>query len=289
MKRWLDDRHDQERNPDVLLTDGTDDIAIEIKQLTDGDIFHNYKWDQHSLYRRLAPDPVGNYILLPPPSIGFRLDSSLLGKLKSQVAIAATGLRPGGFGIVLVPRRATVRLFTPSDTGFVTCLHAQSDDVRAVSPGVAGGYLLEDDGPNHQFLTEQRRLSFHAKLKQACKKAKQRDRVEVEWFEEWKLIRTEDSVEGRGGVMVLSVVGGFLEAAAFESVDTAICGARKKFKARKWARRSAVALHAGEQQHELSFALFESEIANLEAADVQPIDVVFLVDAARVRQFNFAT
>ena len=167
------------------------------------------------------------------------------------------------------------------------CLHPRSDDVQAVSPEVTGVYLLEDDGPDHQFLSGERRSSFHQAIRQACEKSNQCERAEVEWFEEWKLIRTEDSVEGEGGVIVVATVGAFIEAAAIESVDKEICSAKKKFEAKTWAVVSAVALHAGEQQHELSFALFESAIARLEAADVQPIDAVFLVGGARVRQFNF--
>jgi hypothetical protein len=287
VKDWFDDRHNNESSPDPLLTNGTDDLAIEIKQLTDGKCFDKHDRAQQSLYRRLAPDAVGHYALLPPPSLRLPLDRSLLKKLKPQVAIAATDLQPGGSAIVLVPRQATLRLVGPSQVGLVMCLHPRGDEVRAVSPDVTGFYFLEDGGPDHQFLSEECRLSFHQALKRACEESKRSGQAEVEWFEEWKLTRTEDSAEGAGGMLVVAAVGDFPEAAVIESVDKAICGARKKFKAQKWAGRSAAALHAGEQQHELSPALFRSALERLNPADVKPLDIVFFVSGEDVRQFNF--
>lgn len=288
MESWPDDRYDAESSPDVLLTDGADEIAIEIKQLTDGESFHTHGGALQSLYEGLAPDSARSYMLFPPPSIRLPLDRTLVKQIRPRIASAATELRVGKAVEVPIPRRATVRFLGQSDVGFVKCFHARSDDVRAVSREVTGSYLLEDSGgPDHQFLSEERRLSFYQALTRACRDSERGERAEVEWFEEWELRRGEDSDKGEGGVLVFAAVGVFLESAAIESVDKAIRSAKKKFEAKKWARRQAVALHAGEQQQELSPALFGSAIARLEAADVQPLDSVFLVSGTHVRSFNF--
>ncbi len=285
---WLDDQYHDESSPDLLLTDGRVDIAIEIKQLTDGESFHTYDWTQQSLYRRLAPDTIGSYVLSPPVSIDLPLEPQLVEEVKARVAIAATELQIGGTVAVPILRRASVRFLNQSDDGVVICLHARSNDARAVSREVAGVYLFEDDGPDHQFLSPERRLAFHRALSQACEKSKHTERAEFEWFEEWELRRGEDSVEGEGGVLVIAAVAGFLEAAAIESVEKEIRSAKKKFEAKKWAGLSAVALHAGEQQHQLSLSHFTSAIARLEAADVQPLDGVLLVKGEQVHFFNFS-
>lgn len=287
VESWLDDEYPSEPSPDVVLSDGTDDIAIEFKQLTDGTSFHTYDWAQRSLYERLAPDSTRVFTLLPPPSIRLPLDPGLVEQIRSRIAVAATDLQVGGSATVLIRRRATVRFLQQSHDGLVICLHARSDDVRAVSPQVSGLYLVEDDGPDHQFLSGERRLEFHRALSQACEESKHSEQAEVEWFEEWELRRDEDSVEGGGGVLVIAVVAEFLEAAAIESVKRELGRAKKKFEGRKWAGRSAVALHAGEQQHTLSPALFQATISGLEPADVQLLDSLFLVSRNRVGQFNF--
>lgn len=82
------------------------------------------------------------------------------------------------------------------------------------------------------------------------------------------------------------MVADSLESAAIESVNKALRSAREKFEAKRWAARTAVALHAGEQQHQLSPASFETAIAGLKAASVEPLNLVFFVKGEHVRQFD---
>ena len=286
VKHWLDDRHHNERNPDALLTDGTDDIAIEIKQLTDGDTFHTHHRSQESLFERLAPNPTRTYVLFPPPSLRLPLDHEWVKRIKSRIAIAVAELRVGDAVVLPIPRRATVRFCGQFDVGLVFCEHARSDEVSAVSPGVDGLFILEDGGePDHQFLSEESRSEFRRALKQTCEDSILDGRAVIEWCEEWTLQRDRDSADGEAGVLVITAVADFLESAAIESVEKEIQAARKKFAARTWAERTAVALHAGEQQHELTPALFEAAIDRLEAADLHPLDSVFLVKGEQVRSW----
>lgn len=285
---WLDDRHVDEPSPDVLLTDGTRTLAVEVKQLTDGEAFDGYDRAQQSLYERLAPNATGVYTLIPPPLVTLPLSPTLVSQMKTRIATAAIRLQVGGSAKVSVPREATLRFVSQSDVGVVLCQHPQSDEVRAVSPEVAGVYFLEDDGPPHQFLSDESRLSFCRAVMRASTESMRAGRATVSWFEEWDLLRHEDAVEGEGGVIVTAVVTDFLESAAMESVATAISAAKKKFKAKQWAARSAVALHAGEQQHQVSLTFYVDAITGLKAADVQPVQSVFLVGRTYVREFVLA-
>ena len=80
----------------------------------------------------------------------------------------------------------------------------------------------------------------------------------------------------------------FLENAAIESVDTAIEHARRKFSKREWAKRTALALHAGERQRGVPLVLIEAVVDRLGAADVRPLDSVFLLSSQGIRCFEFA-
>ena len=286
--RWLDDEYPDQRSPDVLLTDGSNNIAIEIKRLTDGDTFQEYEEAQQSLYKGLAPDRGRSFALVPPPSIRLPLTRALVRKLRARVAAAASGLDIGETATVSVPRQATVRYFPRSDGGIIHCSHARSDEFLAVSREVSGAYFVEeDDGPDHQFLSEESRTQFRQILIKACLRSQQVGHAQMKWCEDWALQRGQDPIEGEGGVHVIAATADFLESAAIRSVEKAVCAAKKKFGAAEWAGRTAVALHAGEQQRELSPLLLEAAIDRLEASDVEPLDSVFFVSGTDVREFDF--
>ncbi len=288
--RWLDDEYPNQRSPDVLLTDGSNSIAIEIKRLTDGDTFHEYEEALQSLYQGLAPDRDRNFTLLPPPSIRLPLGRALVRKLRPRVAAAASGLDADETATVSVPRQATVRYYPRSDGGFIHCSHARSDEFLAVSPEVSGAYFVEeDDGPDHQFLSDESRAQFRQILIRACARSQQRGHAQMQWCEDWELQRGQDSTEGKGGVHVVAATADFVESAAKRSVEKAVCSAKTKFGAVEWAGRTALALHAGEQQHKLSPSLLEAAIDRLRPSDLQPIDSVFFVDGTDVREFDFTS
>ena len=288
MQCWLDDPHQDKPSPDVLLANGSDSITLEIKQLTDGDTFRKYEEAQQSLYESLAPNRDRSFELLPPPSIRLPITRSLLRKIRPRIATAATGLAVGASTMVSVPRQATVRYYPrPDGAGFIHCSHASSDEFLAVSPGVSGAFFVEEgDGPDHQFLTEECRSAFRRKLKQACRLSQRSGQAELRWSEEWELRRGVDPVAGEGGVHVAAIAADFMESAAIQSVKKEIAAAKEKFATKEWAGCAAVALHAGEQQHQLSPSLFADAVATLEPADVEPLVLVFLVSGDAVREFT---
>ena len=79
-----------------------------------------------------------------------------------------------------------------------------------------------------------------------------------------------------------AIVFDFLESAAKESVNKAIGDAKRKFESRGWANHAVVALHAGEQQFELSLPTIKETISGMTAEEIRPIDLIFLVEDKHV-------
>ena len=225
--RWLDQGSDTERSPDVRLSDGTDEIALEITRLTAGRRFDEYDYAQYSLYRRLAPGGAGNFTLFPPPLLELPLDKKVEHSLKAPIKAATEHLGVRGWGTVLVPRKATVSYIHPRNDLPMFCLHAESDHFDGFSNEVEGAFQLQDGGtPPHQFLTEECRRSFHDALLRACLVSKRSGHAPIEWYEEWRIYRSEDARDGEGGVMVSAFAADWVESAAIESVDKALAHAK---------------------------------------------------------------
>ncbi len=282
--RWLDQGRDAERSPDVRLSDGTDDIALEITRLTAGRRFDDYDYAQYSLYRRLAPTRRANFTLLPPPLLHVPLEKKLARSLKVPIRAATKDLAVGEWGIVLVPRQATVKYVHPRNDIPMFCLHAAGDHFDGFSNGIEGAFQLRDgDTPPHQFLTEECRRSFHVDLLRACLESKRIGQAPIEWHEEWRIYRSEDAKDGEGGILVSAFVADWVESAAIESVDKALAHAKEKFQAKPWGSRAAVALDAGEARGHISPDAFAWAIDELDTDQAAPIDIVFLVVGDSVR------
>ncbi len=285
--RWLDDEYPNESSPDVLLTDGNETIAIEIKRLTDGRIFHKHDRYVQSLHRRLAPDRDRSHFLLPAPTTRLPLPIAWLSRIKKAIADSASGLQVGDEIALRLPRHSRLKYYFNSEPRVVECQHADAGRVHVVFPEAAGYFGLEDgDEPGHQFLSEELRAAFERELGRACDASMRDGQAEVNWHEEWTLRRLPDPPAGRGGVHVQAATADFLESAAIESVTTAIDGAKEKFVSTRWADRAAVALHADEQQSELSLSAFETAVGRLTVADVRPLDTVFLVRGSHVAEYR---
>ena len=246
---WLDDLNTSEPTPDVVLTNGVDDIAIEIKQLTDGAALDCHDRETQSLYRKLAPKTGGEFELIPPSGIWRRFDPKLIRQLKSRIDNAAVQLKVGEPTEIEISRQATIRFCGEHALGRVNCSHTYDEVFPLRLQGVDGLYFLQDDcGPRHKFITEDCRTAFFRKLEEICAEIRQKGQdahSEIQWTEEWELRKIRDTPHDTGGVLVVGMAADFLESAAIESVRKEIEKGKHKFEKRKWARRSAIALHAG--------------------------------------------
>ena len=281
--KWLDDESPSMRSPDVLLSDGTSTMALEIKQLTDGEEFQSYSDAHRSLSGSLTPPTGGRFYLIPPLGTHLPLDRELAQRLRPRVAAAAEELVIGGSAPIPVERKAELRHVGEGD-GFITCEHLGTE-VRSLSAVVPGNfYLVDGGGPSHKFVTEGRRRAFRRAIHRACEASMRDGTAELEWCEEWELRRVEDSSDGRSGVSVIAVASDDPLAAAVEAVSKAVDATKPKFK-QQWAERAALALHAGQIGGFLTMDDFENALGALDAAAVRPIDVIFLVGDGDIREF----
>ncbi len=280
---WLDDLNTSEPTPDVVLTNGVDCIAVEIKQLTDGEVFHTNYWNYKSLCERLTPESGGEFALFLP-NVRSGLDRKLISQLKNNIADASPHLETGQTTVISFSRQATIEFCGKANEGSVFCRHTHDDFMPIGLQGISGRYFLNDDGPNHKFISDACREAFQRRLKHACERSLREGPSQVEWNEEWKLKKLRDLPNHETLVSVIGLVtADFLESAAIESVVKEIEKSKRKFKA--WTRggRLAVALHAGEQQREVPPSYFHSVLTKLEPTDVHPLDLVFLVSEGQVR------
>ena len=209
---------------------------------------------------------------------------------RTGIRNAATALEISAVETAIAPirRRSTLRFLDESGPGLVVCPDQRSDDVMALSAEVDGRLLLLDvEEPEHQFLTEGGRRPIGCRLSEAWEVARREGEAATEWGKEWELLRVSDSSGGSGSVSIVAPVAECQEAAAIASVSQAIGAARRKLETKRWARHSAVALHAGEQRSVVDLLLFEAAPERLDAADVQPFEQVSLVAGMRVRPFAF--
>ena len=285
VQRWLDLDENENRSPDALLSDGAENLMVEITRLTDGRKWNAYDNDLASLRRRLAPDRTRNYCLFLPRPYHVKLGPKEVRSLKHSIARVASGLQIGYETSIAVSRQGKVRFLWEANPGYVKCNHVDDSALRSDTFFMRGAYFLEDqDDYCHQFLSDKRRLEFHRRLSEGCYKSRHGHPVTVNWEEEWKLRRLVDSTNNEGGVSVLGFVVDRLESAAIRSVQQALRHGKDKFHGGKITARAAVALHAGESQHMLTLKQYEDAIISLSTRDVDPLDSVFLVSGQHVHR-----
>ena len=193
IKCWLDEQYPNEKSPDVLLSDGRKSMAVEIKQLTDGPTFHQYRLEQHSLYSRLSPDRGRSYHLRPVLVGRTGLPGSWVPRVKNAIAEQAPQLQVGEKLALRIPRHSPLKNCGESNPGFVSCFHGTGRELRKVLSDTTGFFQLQDGcEPGHQFLTDETRTEFERGLARACIASKQRGSIEFRWHEEWWLHRLRD-------------------------------------------------------------------------------------------------
>ena len=288
-EEWNDDIEDDARSFDLRLSDGRDELLVEITRLTDGPEFSKHDDDVHRLHRALSPDPTRDYCLYLPPPYVLRLDRRQVRQLRRGIKRAAAGLSIGDKAPVLVPKQGILRFMRIAEPGYVACHHGDSWPLSELSSETNGVYFLNDDWRfDHQFLTAECESEFRRSLAKACTASRKQGQVAVGWREEWELQRLRNPTEGEGGVLVVGFVADFVESAAINSIRRGLDHGRAKLSLDGERTSVAVALHAGEHQHTLSLRQFEDAIAGLSPRDVWPLEAVFLVHGDRVyRHFSF--
>ncbi len=286
--RWrvaalFDDEYPSEPSPDMLLSNGVDEIAVEIKRLTDGEYLTAFFTKLHWLQDRLAAGVDGRFWLIPQRGVEFPLSGELVSRLIDIVPGIAASLAVGESAPVPVAQRHAVLHRLRDDGSAIHCSHG------AIAVDAEGVFYLDDDDlPQHRPVTDRSERAFHAELRRASAAARLHDRAEASWCEEWELRKVADGRDGgAGGVAILKGAVGDVRDAAAEAVRKAVMDARNKFSGRKWAPGAAVALHVGEAGWVLDAEAFDDAVSDFPASDVGLLDVVFVVAADHVHAFRF--
>ena len=123
--RWsisemLDEKHPEEASPEVMVSNGNETAAIEVKRLTGDSVQQAYLESILSLERSLVPTCGGFYFLYPPIGIQLPLSTSLKREVKRQIEKIASTLSPGGSAALKFPRRGHVARMCPFRYGAAT-------------------------------------------------------------------------------------------------------------------------------------------------------------------------
>ena len=281
----FDDEHPSEPSPDVLLSNGTDEIAVEIKRLTGGERLTAFFAKRDWLQDRLTADTHGRLWLIPQSGVEFPLPKSLASRLIDVVPRIATSLAVGESAAVPVARRQAVVQHILDDGSAIYCSHG------VITVDTEGVFCLDDDDlPQHHPVTDAGKRAFHDELRRASAAARLHGKAEASWWEEWELKRiADDSAVGAGGVELIKGVRVDGRGAASAVVKKAVADAGNKFGERSWARSTAAALHV---VHEgagwvLPAETFEDSVSALPVSDVGHLDFAFVVAEDRVRAFRF--
>jgi hypothetical protein len=231
--RELDAENPSIASPEVEVSNGSSNAAIEVKRLTVAELERYGSW-KPSLERYLAPDCDGQFLFIPCLGFTLPLGRPVMRQLKKEIARVAPTIRPRGSGAVLVPREGYVVLSRPDLPGQIFCQHSDSDALIAVSPRLNGAYYLVDGGTAwaHTFLTEAGRATWHDLIVAACEKPTSEGRFS--WNEEWDLRRFDDGQSSERHFEVLAVSDVFSGDSVVAAVWTMLERGRAKFH-RRWA------------------------------------------------------
>jgi hypothetical protein len=113
----LDDLHPSVASPEVIVTNGSETAAIEVKRIT-GDSSWDAYWQSFlSIRRRLVPSCGGSYLLNPFLDFRYPLESDLMRVVKAEIERVAPSLSPGDSSAIRIPRSAVISLISAEGPG----------------------------------------------------------------------------------------------------------------------------------------------------------------------------
>jgi len=205
VKANLDDQDFPEPTPEVIVSNGAKNAAVEVKRLIDFP-FRDYIRYSQSNIKYLKPDCGGSYLLNPALGFSVQMPGKLRQLVKREIARVAPTLSPGQKGAVRLPRQGCISLISKSSPSSIFCSHGgpYSELMCRISERVVGIFMLVDDGLEHSFITQECKDTFVEVVAAACERCLEGSAGEFEWYEEWELTRTDD-----GSVLAVSEMGHF--------------------------------------------------------------------------------
>ena len=290
----LEDLHPNERTPECLANNGTIKAAIEVKTLTGDHVQRAYKEALLSLSRTLDPGCTGFYLLGPaiPPSVP--VDRPMFRHLRKEIRRVAPKLARAETGAVHLPRKAWVSLDWAHGAGRVRCCHNYSEHLfEGLASRITGSFMLVDQQlPDHSFVTGEALENFHTELTAACYRRTHDGSNHFEWYEEIPLLRCDEEGDDERGLDVLAVTEArHVRTSVAEALDYVLEKSLEKFK-RSWAERhvivfdKAAGLCNAERVGQALSCYTADELGDIDLileTDEDDIDVVWSSDEAGVK------
>ncbi len=282
IESYPDETYRNEPAPEVIVTDGYNKAAIEVKRLEKDELHEKYLPSLLSNRRFLAPSYGGHYTLIPPVDLRMPLDQALRRLLRKEINRLAPTLAPGVPGALRVPRQGHIEVVKYRGEGDLWCEHAGDRSagvlLAPLSQMVRGSFMLHDKGWQHSFFTSEGKKAFHVAVVDACHKALNGVTTPFEWYEEWKLWKDEDrSPRGKdddGVGIIASMEARDVMKQVEQRVRNAVDDAEKKFATRQWADLHVLTLETSPHDHTQQL---KETVAVLMSKYPKNIDMVFLV------------
>jgi hypothetical protein len=288
IESYPDDTYTSEPSPEVIVTNGDNTTAIEVKRLTGDSIYQAYTESLLSNQKFLTPSCGGSYDLVPTFDLQLPMPVNLRGKVKQEIDRVAPSLGPGQSGVIRLPRQGRISLISESGPPYVMCSHGDPllyELLRPLPEKISGGFMLVDEGLEHSFITNEGRNAFYEAVVGACERRLSGDATPFTWYEEWELTRLEDDPENeddKDGVWIMSFTAPRdMKSSVAECVYTVLENALRKFATRRWTDHQVLVLDAFISAPECSVT---EVLAGLEPDDLPSVDLILLVDGDKIVQ-----
>jgi hypothetical protein len=270
----LEDQHRQERSPEVLISNGEIEAAVEVKALIGSEADQMNLASIRSLDRYLKPSCGGHYHLFPCVDFRTPLDMGFAKRLKAEIDRVAPRLRIGEVGPIRIPRRGRLRCYADRKQSHFYCSHNYRFGA-CLPTDLHGIFWLMDDGEwEHKFLTDRARDDFARALVSACERIRSGGETILAWDEEWELLPTGSD---RDGVWICAATDAQdVPSVAVQALGRAVRDGMQKFATRRWAELHVLVID--NRGVLLPAGMAEAIATRLEPADQQVLDLLLLID-----------
>lgn len=278
----LDSLYPNEPSPEVLVSDGRRDAAIEVKELHGSSNLIEHTASTMSLMRTMVPSCGGSYHVMPPSGLHLPIEKALRRRVAREIERVSPSLSVGESGVLLMPRQGYLVFRAHPSNRDVHCIHNDGRSLLEPLVSVVKGdlYLIDDRDPEHSFVTEQARSAFLSTLQTAYEEGRCSSADMLSWNEEWMIGKDGDDDDE---VFFLTVTEAFDVASSVEEcLDTILSKALAKFDSRRWASEHIIVLEVATSLMSPDRSLpviseFEQELKGV-------VDLVLVVDDEEVHQ-----
>jgi hypothetical protein len=292
VESYPDELYPTDPTPEIIVTNGNVNVAIEVKRLTGDSIYQAYKESLLSNQTHLTPSCGGYYTLIPPIDFKLPLDINTRKQVRQEIERLAPTLQLGATGAVRVPRQGHIHLISESGPPYICCRHSVSFPkiTKPLLDRITGRFMLIDEGLEHKFVTDEGRAAFSDAVVAACQRRLKGDASRFSWYEEWELRRIdggEEEGDSEDGVWVVTCTEARdVRESVAECIYYVLEKAVRKFAVKRWAELHLLVLDNYMGDYRFVHEQLATEVAaNLQLDDSRNVDFILIVDKDKVAQF----